>query len=70
MKKLINVIEYLQQQDSNGNYTDILDEINDGIITIDDGKKECFNILNRWKGEQVDDMIIMNQIDSMIELIK
>lgn len=53
MKNLINVIKYLQYNDKNGSYTDIIEDINGGSITLDEGKQECVAILTQWKTENL-----------------
>jgi len=53
MKNLINVIKYLQYNDKNGSYTDIIEDINGGSVTLDEGKQECVAILTQWKTENL-----------------
>lgn len=72
MTNLIKVLYYLQQNDGNGNYMDILDEIEDGTLTITEAKLECIDILTRWTTENVEenDIVTRYKINEMINIIK
>lgn len=72
MKRLLQALEYLQNCDKNGNYMDILEEIEYGTTTIQNSKIECISILERWLVEDVEltDYITRNQIDYVINIIK
>ncbi len=54
MKKLINAIEYLQQNDQNGLHYEILEEVENGTLTLVDAKIECITILQRLYNECVE----------------
>lgn len=64
MKKIIEVLEYLQNNDKNGNYMDILDEIEEGALSITGAKLECITILQRFYGECIasDNYLLGNKI--------
>ena len=72
MKELKNVIEYLQDADKNGNYTDILQEIHEGDLSITDAKIECIAILKRWQVEEIapNDIKTYNRLQNLIDSIK
>ena len=72
MTNLIKVLYYLQQNDGNGNYMDILDEIEADTLTITDAKLECIAILQRWLTENVEenDIVTRYKINELINIIK
>ena len=55
MKNLTKTLYYLQNNDKNGNYMDIIDEIEEGILTVTEAKNECITILKRWLDEEVEE---------------
>ena len=72
MKNLLTALEYLKNNDKNGNYMDILEEIEEGALTITDAKTECADILKKWLVENVEltDYITRYQINHVINIIK
>ena len=54
MKKLINTIEYLQHNDQNGTYYEMLEEVENGTLTLTEAKIECITILQRLYNECVE----------------
>lgn len=72
MKELKNVIKYLQDADKNGNYADILQEIQQGDLSITDAKNECIAILERWQVEEIapTDTETHNRLQNLIDSIK
>lgn len=51
MRNLVKVMMFLQQNDSNGSYTDVLDEIADGDKTVEEVKEEFKEVLILWYNE-------------------
>lgn len=72
MKNLIKAIKYLQVNDSNGTYVDILEEIENGELTIEEGKAECISILERWQEENLGstDKKEYNKIQELIDSLQ
>ena len=72
MKNLKNAISYLAMNDRNGNYEEIVKEVEIGEITLEQAKKEVADILNRWIDENLapsdikDRQIMENLIESLV----
>lgn len=54
MDNLNNAIEFLEQVDKNGNYHDIISEIENKDLTVTEAKAEIIEILQRWYNETVE----------------
>ena len=73
MKNLKNAIDYLSMNDSNGNYNEIVKEVEAGEITLESAKREVADILNRWLNENLapsdikDRQAMENLIESLME---
>lgn len=67
MENLLNTLSYLQNNDKNGTYMDMLDEIEDGTLTIKDAKLECITILQGLYNECIEgnNFMIGNKIASL-----
>ena len=72
MKNLKNAISYLAMNDRNGNYEEIVKEVEIGEITLEQAKKEVADILNRWIDENLapsdikDKQTMENLIESLV----
>ena len=49
MNKLKSIIEWMQHQDNNGNYYSIIEELEEGIITLNEIIPALINILSQWR---------------------
>ena len=73
MKNLKNAISYLAMNDRNGNYEEIIKEVEADEITLEQAKKEVADILNRWIDENLapsdikDRQTMENLIESLVE---
>jgi len=47
--KLENACKYLQRNDSNGDYLDMIKEYHEGEIELETIQEVCNNVLNDWK---------------------
>lgn len=72
MKDLLETLYYLQNNDKNGNYMEILEEIEEGVLTVTEAKNECVEILERWLDENIEgkNFIARHQINEIINIIK
>lgn len=71
MENLKNVISYLQTNDKNGSYYEILEEIENGELTIENAKDECIQILSQWQNENLapTDIEEYNRMQKLIDSI-
>lgn len=71
MNELIDVIDYLQGNDKNGSYNEIIQEIEDGLLTTEEAKRECITVLKRWQTENLDpyDVVGFLKIQQIINSI-
>ena len=53
MKNLKNAISYLAMNDRNGNYEEIIKEVEAEEITLEQARKEVADILKRWIDENL-----------------
>ena len=73
MKTLRNAINYLTTNDRNGNYEEIIEEVETEEITLEQAKKEVADILSRWIDENLapsdikDRQAMENLIESLME---
>ena len=72
MKNLKNTINYLTMNDRNGNYEEIIKEVEADEITLEQAKKEVADILKRWIDENLapsdikDRQTMENLIESLV----
>ena len=72
MKTLKSAIDYLSMNDRNGNYEEIIKEVEADEITLEQAKKEVADILKRWIDENLapsdikDRQIMENLIESLV----
>lgn len=68
MENLLKVLEYLQNNDKNGNYMEMLEEIEDGTLTVKDAKQIVRIVLMNWYNNNLTDKDIVERarIKSML----
>ena len=72
MKNSKNTINYLTMNDRNGNYEEIIKEVEADEITLEQAKKEVADILKRWIDENLapsdikDRQTMENLIESLV----
>lgn len=49
---LITLTDFLQENDVNGTYSEIIEEVENEELTVDEGIEECQEILQRWLEEE------------------
>lgn len=70
--KLIDCILFLQRNDSNGSYIDMIEEYQNGEIEVSTIKEVCINVLSDWKNEGTapDDVEQLKELQYWIDSLK
>lgn len=71
-EEILRAINFLQVNDRNGMYEDMVQEYKDGDITVVEIKEYCLEVLNRWLDEDVgkDDEKGRREIEDIIKTLK
>lgn len=67
MDKLTNVINYLQHNDQNGTYEDMIEEIENGELTIAEAREYCIDTLKQWQEDNINDIKYYNRFQNLID---
>lgn len=67
MNKLTNVINYLQHNDRNGTYEDMIEEIENGELTIEEARECCIDTLKQWQEDNINDIKYYNRFQNLID---